>query len=117
MGTTLPMTKGGMGACVTCVIARATRGDEGGGGVAREETGKWVSRDVRSDGRVGCYVTATLPAVSIALEAPPLGAMQPCRPGLVDVEGHYMSFLSSTYNSYSTHARLNDRVRKHSRTW
>ena len=111
------MTKGGMGACVRCVIARTARGDEGGGGVAREEPRKGVSRDVRGDGRVGYDLAATLPTVGVPLEAPALGAMQPCRPGLVDVKRHYMSFLFSTYNSYSTRARLNVTVRKHIGLW
>lgn len=85
------MTKGGMGACVTCVIARATRGDEGGGGVAREETGKGVARDVRGDGRVGCDRATTLPAVGVPLEASAFGAVQSCRAGLVDVKRHRFS--------------------------
>lgn len=82
------MTKDRVGACVRDVIARAARGDEGGGGVAGEETRKGVSRDVRGDGRVGCDLAATLPAMCVPLEAPTRGAVQSRRAGLVDVERH-----------------------------
>lgn len=82
------MTKGGVVPCSHDMIARATRGDEGGGRVAREEAGKGVSRDVRGDGRFGCDVATALPAVGVSLEPASRGAMQSRRACLVDVKGH-----------------------------
>lgn len=78
------------------VIARAARGDEGGGRVAGEEAGKGVSRDVRGDGRLWCDVATALPTVGVPLEAPPLGAVQSRRAGLVDVKRH-MLFVCVQY--------------------
>ena len=82
------MTKGGMSACVPCVIARATRGDEGGGGVAREETGKGVARDVCSDGRFGRDIATPLPTMGVSLKPPSLGTVPSRRAGPVDVKRH-----------------------------
>lgn len=48
----------------------------------------WVPCDVRGDGRFGCDVAETLPAVRVSLKPASRGAMQPCGMGLVDVQDH-----------------------------